>query len=71
MTKKLKIPLFDKDQLLKDLKKTPTERLKEACALYDRFEALTPYPFKPVVKSFSSFKEYEKWKKQQKDPRYW
>ena len=62
---------FDKTLLLEGLKLSPLERLQHSLELYKRFEILTPFPFNPVAKTFSSFKEYEKWKKTQKDPRYW
>ncbi len=62
---------FDKTLLKEGLRLTPFDRLKKSISLYERFEALTPFLFHPVVKTFSSFKEYEKWKKKQKDPRYW
>lgn len=64
-------PVFDKTHLDEDLKKSIYQRFNEACELYDFFEAVTPFPFKPCVKSFASFSEYEKWKKRQPDPRYW
>jgi hypothetical protein len=58
--------------LLKDaLKQSISQRFREACSLYDFYEKVSPFPFQPVVKTFSSFGDYEKWKKRQKDPRLW
>lgn len=47
------------------------KRLKVLNELYTRFVKLTPWKFEPLVKSFNSFSEYEKWKKRQKNPWYW
>lgn len=44
------------------------KRVRVLAALYDQFRLLTPYTYKPFVKSFKSFKEYEKWKKKQSNP---
>ena len=47
--------------------------IKERIILGDQLirsgEKLNPYPrYEPFVKSFSSFKDYEKWKKRQRNP---
>ncbi len=62
---------FDKTHLDEDLKKSYTQRFKEACELSGRAQLLSPYTYKPVLKSFNSFKDYEKWKRKQSDPRFW
>jgi hypothetical protein len=45
-------------------------RLHEAEQLFADFVELTPYPFKPFVKTFDSFDEYERWKRAQTNPWY-
>lgn len=45
-------------------------RLREAERLFEDFRALTPYRFTPFVKSFDSFKDYERWKRAQTNPWY-
>ncbi len=45
------------------------ERLAASEQLFRESEILNPYPRpKPFAKSFLSFKEYEKWKKEQSNP---
>jgi hypothetical protein len=44
--------------------------LEEAENLYRDFVALTPYRFKPFVRSFDSFDEYERWRRAQSNPWY-
>ena len=44
--------------------------LAEAERLFADFKELTPYPYRPFVRSFSSFAEYERWKRAQKNPWY-
>jgi hypothetical protein len=51
-------------------KRSPAGRLAEAERLYADFCALTPYRPRVFTKSFSSFREYERWKRAQRDPRY-
>jgi hypothetical protein len=46
------------------------ERLFEAERLFRDFAELTPYKFKPFVKSFDSFDEYERWRRVQTNPWY-
>jgi hypothetical protein len=67
----VKLPPFDKTLIKEALVKTPDERFREACELYEFYEAVTPFPYKRVLKSFSSFAEYDKWRKKQNDPRFW
>jgi hypothetical protein len=45
-------------------------RLREADRLFRDFTELTPYRFKPLVKSFDSFEDYERWKRAQTNPWY-
>jgi hypothetical protein len=45
-------------------------RLHEAERLFRDFATLTPYRFKPFVKTFDSFSEYERWKRVQTNPWY-
>ena len=45
-------------------------RLYEAERLFADFAELTPYKFTPFVKSFDSFDDYERWKRDQKNPWY-
>jgi len=47
---------------------TPQKRLKVMEKLYKELYLRKPPRYKPFVKSFNSFKEYEKWRKRQKDP---
>jgi len=49
---------------------SPASRLFEAERLFDDFVALTPYRFRPFVKSFDSFAAYERWKRAQTNPWY-
>ena len=45
-------------------------RLFEAERLFQDFKELTPFPFRPLVKSFASFAAYERWRRAQKSPWY-
>lgn len=49
---------------------SPSARLRESERLFADFVALTPYTFKPFVKSFDSYAAYERWKRVQKNPWY-
>ena len=44
--------------------------LEEAERLYRDFLELTPTPFVPLAKSFASFAEYERWKRDEAPPWY-
>jgi len=44
--------------------------LFEAERLFADFVELTPYAFRPFVKSFDSFAAYERWKRAQANPWY-
>jgi len=44
--------------------------LFEAERLFADFVELTPYEFRPFVKSFDSFAAYERWKRAQTNPWY-
>lgn len=48
----------------------PGKWLREAERLYADFKELTPYPYRPFVRTFSSFAEYERWKRAQSNPWY-
>jgi hypothetical protein len=45
-------------------------RLFEAERLFLDFKELTPFRFRPLAKTFSSFAEYERWRRAQKNPWY-
>ena len=45
-------------------------RLFEAERLFQDFLELTPYPFRPLARSFASFEDYERWRRAQTDPWY-
>lgn len=45
-------------------------RLFESERLFLDFVELTPFKFKPFVKSFDSFGDYERWKRAQTNPWY-
>jgi hypothetical protein len=45
-------------------------RLALAESLFRDFARLTPYRFRPFVKSFASFDEYERWRRAQTNPWY-
>lgn len=47
------------------------KRLRTLAELYERFTRLTPYRPRPFTKSFSSFGDYARWQKKQKNPWYW
>jgi hypothetical protein len=44
--------------------------LEEAERLFLDFRELTPHRFRPLVRSFTSFREYERWRRAQKNPWY-
>jgi len=44
--------------------------LAAAEALFRDFVRLTPYEFRPFVKTFNSFEEYERWRRAQTNPWY-
>ena len=50
--------------------RSPAARLAEAEALFQDFVTLTPYRFRPFVRSFDSFDEYERWRRAQTNPWY-
>ena len=45
-------------------------RLFESERLFLDFKELTPYPFRPLTRSFASFRECELWRRAQKSPWY-
>ena len=45
-------------------------RLLESEKLFADFVELTPFRFKPFVKTFDTFKDYERWKRAQTNPWY-
>jgi hypothetical protein len=44
--------------------------LREAERLFADFQRLTPYRYRPFTRTFSSFAEYERWKRAQTNPWY-
>jgi hypothetical protein len=44
--------------------------LAEAERLFADFRSLTPYTFRPFVKTFDSFRAYEQWRRAQRNPWY-
>ena len=49
---------------------TVAARLDAAEALFQDFKELTPYRFRPFVKSFESWDDYEHWRRAQTNPWY-
>jgi hypothetical protein len=49
---------------------SPAACLREAERLFADFKQLTPHRFRPFVKTFSSYAEYERWKRAQTNPWY-
>jgi len=47
---------------------SPAARLAEAERLFLDFRDLTPYRYRPFVRTFASFEEYEEWKRAQANP---
>jgi hypothetical protein len=45
-------------------------RLVAAEALFRDFVRLTPYEYRPFVKTFDSFEHYERWRRAQTNPWY-
>lgn len=68
---KKKLKILEINNALEGVFWSLKKRLKVLDELYQQFCLLTPYKCKPFVKSFNSFKEYEAWKKKQKNPWYW
>lgn len=71
LTKKQKELILEKNNALEGLFWSFKKRLHILNSLYLQFKLLTPYKPQPLVKSFDSFEDYEKWKKKQKNPWYW
>ena len=46
------------------------QRLFESERLYEEAKELNPLKIKPLVRSFDSFEEYERWRSAQEDPWY-
>jgi hypothetical protein len=49
---------------------TPAECLADSERLFADFAALTPYKYRPFVKTFDSFRAYERWRRAQRNPWY-
>jgi hypothetical protein len=49
---------------------SPAACLRAAERLFQDFKDLTPYEFRPFVRSFHSLAEYERWKRAQRNPWY-
>lgn len=45
-------------------------RLAEAERLFADFRALTPYSYRPFARTFTTFAEYERWRRAQTNPWY-
>jgi hypothetical protein len=45
-------------------------RLDAAEALFQDFKELTPFRFRPFVKSFDTWDDYERWRRAQTNPWY-
>ena len=45
-------------------------RLAEAEQLFEDFRDLTPFRFTPFAKSFTTFAQYERWRRAQTNPWY-
>ncbi len=45
-------------------------RLAEAERLFEDFKELTPYRYRPFARTFTTFAEYERWKRAQTNPWY-
>ena len=50
--------------------RSAASRLALAEALFRDFAELTPYRYRPFVKSFESWDAYERWRRAQKNPWY-
>jgi hypothetical protein len=50
--------------------RSAAQRLVEAEALFRDFARLTPYRYRPFLRTFASFDEYERWRRAQKNPWY-
>jgi hypothetical protein len=48
----------------------PAAWLAEAERLFADFRELTPHRYRPFVRSFTTFADYERWKRAQKNPWY-
>jgi hypothetical protein len=48
----------------------PAAWLAESERLFRDFVELTPYPFQPFVRTFTSWDEYERWRHAQTNPWY-
>jgi hypothetical protein len=45
-------------------------RLAEAERLFADFKELTPYSYRPFARTFTTFAEYERWRRAQTNPWY-
>ena len=54
----------------KPARSSPAAYLREAERLYADFKRLTPYPYRPFARTFSTFAQYERWKHAQTNPWY-
>lgn len=52
--------------------KTPEERLRRAESLIDEMDELNPFPRpRGFIAKFKTYQEYERWRKEQANPRLW
>jgi hypothetical protein len=49
---------------------SPASCLAESERLFADFRELTPWRYRPFVRTFESFEAYERWKRSQKNPWY-
>jgi len=66
-----KADILEKNNALEGVFWTIRQRWDTIEELYKRLLLFSPFRYKPFVKSFSSFVEYERWKKKQKNPWLW
>lgn len=66
--KRQSLKVFERDNALEGAGWSAKKRMENLLELYKRYVLLTPYTYKPFVRSFKDFGEYEKWKKKQKNP---
>ncbi len=71
MADRKNLPFQEKNNALEGAFYSLKKRLKTLDELYQQYCWLTPHKLKPFVKSFNSIRDYEAWKRKQKNPWYW
>lgn len=61
---------FNADAALEGRRWTLAQRLQNLAGLYDFYRFVSPIAATPLAKTFSSWKEYRVWQRQQKNPWY-